>query len=68
MARGSTKVDADEVEAAARAIYEDRNGPGCVPWYRREEAHRRPYRSDARAAIAALDAQREGRQLTRNPP
>ena len=36
----------------ARAIYEDRNGHGCVPWSRRDRAHKAPYLSDARAVLA----------------
>ncbi|WP_158876883.1 hypothetical protein [Antarcticirhabdus aurantiaca] len=42
------------VERVARAIYEGRNGAGCIPWARRDGAHRKPYLSDARAAIAAM--------------
>jgi hypothetical protein len=44
----------DLIERVAKAIYEDRNGAGCMPWRRREKAHKEPYRSDARAAIAAM--------------
>lgn len=42
------------LERVARAIYEGRNGAGCVPWSRRPKAHRAPYLSDARAAIEAM--------------
>lgn len=42
------------VEAVARAIYEGRNGRGCVPWSKREAAHKAPYLKDADAAIAVL--------------
>ena len=41
------------VEAAARAIYEDRNGKGCKPWSLQPKSHKEPYISDARAAISA---------------
>ena len=41
------------IERVARAIYEKRNGAGCVPWSRRDGAHKAPYLSDARAAIEA---------------
>jgi hypothetical protein len=44
----------DLIERVAKAIYEDRNGAGCMPWGRRDEAHKEPYRSDARAAIEAM--------------
>lgn len=44
----------DPVERVARAIYEARNGRGCVPWSRRPREHQGPYRSDARAAISAV--------------
>lgn len=39
-------------EEIARAIYEDRNGRGCVPWSRRDSSHKAPYLSDARAVLA----------------
>lgn len=42
------------IERVAQAIYEDRNGHGCVPWSKRTAAHKAPYRSDARAAIEAM--------------
>jgi hypothetical protein len=42
------------IERVARAIYEDRNGAGCVPWARRGGEIQRPYLSDARAAIVAM--------------
>ncbi len=42
------------VEEVARAIYEHRNGTGCMPWSRRDAAHRRPYLADAVAAIDRL--------------
>ena len=50
----------DLIERVAKAIYEDRNGAGCMPWRRREKAHKEPYRSDARAAIAAMREPTEG--------
>lgn len=43
-------------EAVARAIYESRNGRGCVPWARQPDSHKQPYRADADAALAALQA------------
>lgn len=42
------------IERVARAIYEDRNGSGCVPWARRGSELQNPYRSDACAAIKAM--------------
>lgn len=42
------------VETVAKAIYEQRNGLGAMPWSRRDGAHKKPYRSDAQAAIDAL--------------
>jgi hypothetical protein len=42
------------VERVAKAIYEKRNGTGCVPWSRRPQAHRDPYLADASAAIEAM--------------
>lgn len=44
----------DMVERVARAIYESRNGHGCMPWYRRASDHKAPYFDDARAAIEAM--------------
>ncbi|MFG1340404.1 hypothetical protein [Xanthobacter autotrophicus] len=41
-------------ERIARAIYEDRNGHGCVMWSRRGRADRAPYLSDALAAMKAM--------------
>lgn len=41
-------------EAVARAIYEGRNGRGCVPWSRQTDSHRQPYRADADAALRCL--------------
>lgn len=43
-----------KVEEVARAIYEGRNGAGCLPWARRSRGHREPYLADARAAIEAM--------------
>ncbi len=40
------------VEGVARAIYEDRNGHGCVVWPRYQ--FKDPYRRDARAALDYL--------------
>ena len=40
------------IELVARAIYEDRNGRGCVPWSR--YPHKIPYRKDAEAAFSIL--------------
>lgn len=42
------------IERVARAIYEKRNGAGCVPWSRRDRAHKAPYMDDARAAIEEM--------------
>ena len=41
------------IEAAARAIYEARNGKGCKPWSLQPKSHKEPYISDARAALTA---------------
>lgn len=41
-------------ERIARAIYESRNGAGCVSWDRRDRAHKAPYLSDALAAMKAM--------------
>lgn len=38
----------------ARAIYEGRNGRGCTPWARLAGAHKRPYVTDALAAMKAM--------------
>lgn len=46
--------DSATVELVAKAIYEGRNGYGCVPWHRQSTAHKTPYLKDARAALAAL--------------
>lgn len=42
------------VERVARAIYEGRNGKGCKPWSLLTNAHKDPYRGDARASIEAM--------------
>lgn len=42
------------VEEVARAIYEDRNGRGAVPWVCREAGHKAPYERDAKAALTRL--------------
>lgn len=49
--------DMTMVERVARAIYEGRNGPGCMAWSRHSNEHRRPYLADARAAIEAMRVQ-----------
>lgn len=41
-------------EKIAKAIYEQRNGAGAVPWSRRDNAHKGPYLDDADAALHAL--------------
>lgn len=48
------------VEQVARAIYEGRNGRGCVPWGRLPHAHRAPYLADARVAIEAMREPTDG--------
>lgn len=40
-----------KVEEVARAIYEGRNGSGCVPWSRLPKAHQKPYMLDALNAV-----------------
>lgn len=45
---------AEKLEAVARAIYEGRNGRGCVPWARQASAHKEPYLKDAEAALLAI--------------
>lgn len=42
------------VERVARAIYEDRNGPGATPWPSQRKPHKAPYLRDAMAAIGAM--------------
>lgn len=42
------------IERVARALYEDRFGPSVAPWSQLKDAHKAPYISDARAAIAAM--------------
>lgn len=42
------------LEKMARAIYEGRNGPGCKPWAHIEAGHRKPYLTDALAALKAI--------------
>lgn len=54
-------------EEIAMAIYMDRNGRGCVPWSRRDAAHKAPYLSDARAVLALFapalaEKEREARE------
>lgn len=42
--------------AAARAIYEARNGARCVPWSQRDANHKTPYLKDAHAALKTFRA------------
>ncbi len=42
------------IEAMARAIYQSRNGHGCVSWSFIDRNHKRPYIGDAEAAAAAI--------------
>jgi hypothetical protein len=51
------KHDDKIVEAVAVAIYQGRNGKGCVHWGRLPHSHQAPYLSDARAAITAYQAE-----------
>lgn len=44
------------VQAAAKAIYEGRNGAGCKPWSIQTKAHKEPYLADARAAVLTVKA------------
>ena len=44
------------IEAAARAIYEARNGHGCKPWSILTKAHKEPYLKDATVGSAAYEA------------
>lgn len=44
------------IEAMARAIYEKRNGFGCKAWSRLPQLHHAPYKQDATAALAAIEA------------
>jgi hypothetical protein len=41
-------------EEVAKAIYNDRNGHNALPWHRRDNAHKKPYLSDADAALTRL--------------
>lgn len=47
-------MENEMVERAAKAIYERRNGSGCRAWASLPDAHRGPYRTDARAAMEAI--------------
>lgn len=38
----------------AKAIYNRRNGHGCIEWHNRGAAHKRPYLEDADAVIAVI--------------
>lgn len=49
-----TDTSESMVERVARAIYEGRNGRGARAWGSQPNAHKEPYRSDARAAIEAM--------------
>lgn len=42
------------IERVAKAIYEQRNGFGCMAWSRRDASHKAPYMADAKVAIAAM--------------
>lgn len=42
------------IEAAAKAIYKDRNGEGCTRWQHQNSLVKSAYRSDARAALEAV--------------
>lgn len=42
------------LQTVAKAIYDGRNGRGCIPWSHQPKAHQEPYLADARAAISAL--------------
>lgn len=44
------------IEDMARAIVIDRNGANCLPWARMPLSHKKPYLSDATAALTALEA------------
>lgn len=44
----------DMVERVAKAIYEGRNGPGCVAWAHRDKGYRAPYAADAHNALRAM--------------
>jgi hypothetical protein len=52
----SAQAEADLILAQkiARAVYEDRNGPGCVPWIRVGNAHQAPYIRDGWAAVRVV--------------
>lgn len=55
-------MHSDYISAAAKAIYEGRNGRGCRPWSRIEAAHKQPYREDAVVAITAYEASKRARE------
>lgn len=44
----------DEAETIAKAIYEGRNGPGCLPRVRLPASHKAPYLHDAKVAARAM--------------
>lgn len=41
-------------EKVARAIYERRNGHGCMAWSIRAKSHREPYLDDADATMSTI--------------
>lgn len=42
------------MELVAKAIYEDRNGPGAIPWRSAGPSQHAAYRRDAKSVIAVL--------------
>lgn len=44
------------IEAAAKAIYLQRNGHGGTAWEKINTQHREPYRKDVRAVATAIEA------------
>lgn len=46
----------DQIRLIAEAIYNRRNGHGCIPWSMRGALHKRPYLDDAEAVLDALAA------------
>lgn len=47
----------DLIEKVAQEIRARRDGAGCTPWSRLNEAHKMPYRRDAEAALSVVLAE-----------
>lgn len=54
------------IEAAAKAIYLQRNGHGCTAWEKIHTQHREPYRKDVRAVLASIASEMDAEAKRRN--